>query len=329
MIKNRISISIGYIAIYCVCIWFGKTSTTSVGHICSIILIGLSYITFVQHSYQSAVELFIIATLYTYGSNLTFPIFQTLKMVISFFLFSFEVSYYLLSKKYYALHTCHSMISVGDKGYHYSFPVDNANTDRSTSLSKKDKYRAMFAPCVGMTVIREEEKILQKLQACGKCHDWAVISLYLLSYNKFLTYAVLIPFRWTTWLTLGLGLTLLGINYSVLCKTELDATIIFKELYAILDMSHLLITAIDMLNLTEERLVSSSDAVRRDLIRRSSMWEYFKFSLLLLVCCVFCFSECDIVWMGYFCFVLVSTLMSVLVDLILRSASEKSHPKVG
>eukprot|EP01038_Epipyxis_sp_PR26KG_P017473 gene17473-24182_t len=311
MIKSCISISVGYIiAVYYICIWFGKTSTTFVGHICSIILIGLAYFSFVQHSYQSAVELFIFATLYIYGSNLTFPIFQTLKMIISFFFFSFEVSYYskkitlryLLSKKYYPWHTCHSMISVGDKVYHYSFPVGNANTtDRSTSLtSNKGEYgwieRAMFAPCVGMAVILEEEKILQKLQACGKCHDWAVISLYLLSCNKFLTYAVLTPLRWTTWLTLGLG---------IICNVGY--------------MAHLFITALDMVNLTEERLVSSSDAVRRYLIHRSSMWEYFKFSLLLLVCCVFCFSEFDIVWMGYFCFVFVSTMMCVLVDLILRS----------
>jgi hypothetical protein len=66
-----------------------------------------------------------------------------------------EVLRYLVSKQKYPWETCHASLAV------------------------------VYAPCVGMAVVTEEDQIMRKLRACGKCHDWAVISLYLMPYNKF------------------------------------------------------------------------------------------------------------------------------------------------
>ena len=66
--------------------------------------------------------------------------------------------------------------------------LNSENTqDRSFNLVPKTAPSIWLRTCVGLTVLDGIRQLRQKLQACGKCHDWAVVSLYLLSYNKFLT----------------------------------------------------------------------------------------------------------------------------------------------
>ena len=79
---------------------------------------------------------------------------------------------------------------------------------------------------------------MQKLQACGKCHDWAVVSLYLLSYNKFLIYSVLTPLRWSTWWTT------FGINIFVMVLQE-PSTYNLMNFFLIVDAIHLSRTIVE------------------------------------------------------------------------------------
>jgi hypothetical protein len=121
--------------------------------------------------------------------------------------------------------------------------LNSENTqDRSFNLVPKTAPSIWLRTCVGLTVLDGKRQLMQKL------HDWAVVSLYLLSYNKFLTYSVLTPLRRTTWTTFG-------INIFIMVLQEPST---YNPNLFLMDAIHLSCTIVDVLNLSEERLTPSN-----------------------------------------------------------------------
>jgi len=293
------------------------------GHICASLALILAVLSFWQKSLSSALEFLFISIMYILKAQLTFPIFQVLKMLVSFLFFMWEFPLhtprasrlrYLLGLKSYLWQSCHSAIAIDDDIYHYSFENSNANTqDRSFNLVPKTApsdwlRKAMFAPCVGLAVQHEKKQLMQKLQACGKCHDWAVVSLYLLSYNKFLTYSVLTHLRWTTWI-------IFGFNILTICIREPS-----HYDYIVVDCMHLLCTIVDVLNLREERLTASNKEQNR-----GSWWDHSKLVALGLLSWMFCQAQWNLANWGFIFFVGTSTCLCILVHLILENSSSVRH----
>ena len=297
------------------------------GHICASLALILAVLSFWHRSFSSALEFLFISIMYILKARLTFPIFQVLKMVVSFLFFMWELPLrapgarrlrYLIGLKSYLWQSCHSAIAIDDDIYHYSFGNSNANTqDRSFNLVPKTApsiwlRKAMFAPCVGLAVLHEKKQLMQKLQACGKCHDWAIVSLlYLLSYNKFLTYAVLTPLRWTTWATFGISIFIMVLQ---------DPSTYNPNLYLIVDSMHLLCIIVDVLNLSEERLTASNKEQNR-----GSLWDNSKLVALGLLSWIYYQAQWNLANWDFIFFVGTSTCLCVLVHLILENSSSVRH----
>jgi len=117
------------------------------GHICASLALILAVLSFWHRSFSSALEFLFISIMYILKVQLTFPIFQVLKMVISFLFFLLEFPLrtpkasrlrYLLGLKSYLWQSCHSAIAIDNDVYHYSFGNSYANTqDRSFNLVPK------------------------------------------------------------------------------------------------------------------------------------------------------------------------------------------------
>ena len=299
------------------------------GHISAILALVLSVASYWQggKNFSSTLEFGFVAILYFFGVELTFPVFQVMKMVVSFLFFIWEVRLhdsentsrlrYIIGLKRFPWQSCHAAIAIDNEVYHYAFENGHANTQESSwdlvpqKVSNSEWIgRAMFAPCVGWAVKYQEEQVMQKLEACGKCHDWAVVSLYLLSYDKFLTYSVLTPLRWTTWITLAVSI---GISV-------FQVPSIYK-LYIITDSLHLLLTLVDVLNLSEERL-DMNDAASSVLNRNRGYWrdigKLFALGLLCYAATVFKF---DLARMGFPLLVGSSSILCFFVHLILTKTA--------
>eukprot|EP01035_Chromulina_nebulosa_P009492 gene9492-12820_t len=149
---------------------------------------------------------------------------------VSFLFFTFEFLLHTLvaSRLRYLLGLGSAIATIDDDGN------SNANTqDRSFNLVPKIApsvwiRKAMFAPCIGFAVLHEEKQLMQKLQACGECHDWAVVSLYILSYNNIFIMVLQEPSTYN------------------------------PNLYVLVDSIHLVCTIVDVLNLSEEKMTAQN-----------------------------------------------------------------------
>ena len=165
----------------------------------------------------------------------------------------------------------------------------------------------MFAPCVGMAVLHEEQQLRKKLQACGKRHDWAVVSLYLLSYDKFLTNSILTPFRWTAWGILSIHILLMVIqeppNYD-------------PSVYLLPDFLLLMCTIVDVLNVSKAELTVSSEEQKR-----GSWRDYSKLVALGLLSWMYYLAQWNLADWGMVFFVGTSSLLCGMVHLLLANSS--------
>lgn len=53
---------------------------------------------------------------------------------------------------------------------------------------------------------KDRDSMQQRLPQSGRCHDWAAVTLYSISYDKFLTLSCLSWLRWLTWISFGVGI---------------------------------------------------------------------------------------------------------------------------
>ena len=62
-----------------------------------------------------------------------------------------------------------------------------------------------YSPCVVFVIPKfESTNLKQRLELCGKCQDWAVSAVYVLSCHKFLSYSVVAHVRWLSWVGCGM-----------------------------------------------------------------------------------------------------------------------------
>jgi hypothetical protein len=65
--------------------------------------------------------------------------------------------------------------------------------------------KMFHSPCVGFAIPNfDSTNMKQRLELCGKCHDWAVSAVYVLSCHKFLSYSAVSYARWVSWVGCGI-----------------------------------------------------------------------------------------------------------------------------
>lgn len=258
-----------------------------------------------EYKLSTPIEYIFVAFCYFYRLPITFPMFSCLKMIVSLVFCIYEIvcchSDNTIELKYlirYPWRSCHAYISVGNNVYHSSFPAGQAATtmDRSYNLSPSDLNeksaarilaKSVFAPCVGLGILTSKETILEKLYLCGKCHDWAVVALYLLSTQKYLTYSALFAYRWTSWIILVITV----VTYFLFSDSYFDSKPLptnIDALIAIPDVLLLLVTLFDVTNFKKERLSDNREFVGTKYPHRGRIFDTLKLSVLGCLLLGFC-----------------------------------------
>ncbi len=297
-------------------------------HLCSTLAI-LTY--WKEYKLSTPVEYIVIAFCYFYRIPITFPVFSCLKMIVSLVVCIFEIGWCpsddVIELKYLIRHpwkSCHAYISVGNNVYHSSFPAgQTANSrDRSYNLSPSDLdetkatsilTKSFFAPCVGLGILTSRETILEKLYMCGKCHDWAVVALYLLSTQKYLTYSVLCAYPWTSWIILVVAVGTLTLFFDSFFDRETLPTNI-DTLISLPDALLLLVTLFDVINFRKERLDDNRALVVVKYPHRGTLCDASKLLALFVLLFAFCTRVNDphqIAKFGYIIYFLSSVVASV------------------
>lgn len=104
----------------------------------------------------------------------------------------------------------HAAMAIEKRCYHYAFArtresTNDADTDFVYALSPQRLLSFPKAKCtrtVGMAVQMREDTLLKRLELSGRCHDWAGLSIYALSANKFMSYGLVAWMRWLNWIAL-------------------------------------------------------------------------------------------------------------------------------
>jgi hypothetical protein len=145
-----------FVVLYCGMTIFGNLHV-DVRHVCAFLAIFLADLSFWHGRSASTVEFIFVSGAYLVGSKLTFPVFQSLKMALSFVIFAFELREHarlaptlrhLIGLKFPSCHS--SAVAVGEDVHHYSRGDVAANSqDRSK--------QAMFAPCIGLSVLNRSK----------------------------------------------------------------------------------------------------------------------------------------------------------------------------
>ena len=107
----------------------------------------------------------------------------------------------------------HAGMSCGDKFFHYAFPRGDAKEkDQSWGLTpceapkKIGDVAHVKAKCGYAFAGATDAGVLKVLESCGRCHNWALITIYEMSTDKFLSLSMLSFLRWDVWVLL-VGLT--------------------------------------------------------------------------------------------------------------------------
>lgn len=214
---------------------------------------------------------------------------------------------------------CHVLISVGESVYHYTQEsgLGTSNhpfgvVDRLFNLEPQDHKnplatllpRMFYSPCVGFVIPNfDPENLKQRLEVCGKCHDWAVSAVYVLSCHKFLSYSVVSYVRWVSW-----------VGCAILCafcfgdSTNND----YKKGIFLSDLILQLITLLDILNMVKFKL--EDDKVSAYFNRSSVSFHILK----LVVLCIFIGLLNQIVpiqvhYYGYLIYILICAICGFIV----------------
>jgi hypothetical protein len=263
------------------------------------------------YQWATCLEYLFLAVLYLFQFNLSFSIFLSTKVLLSFLTFLFELISYSddfknLKVLTYLMTTwsnpCHAIIGIGIDVYHYSTGTPtSAAVDRSFHLNPSkhplttDHLRSIifFAPCVGFSISFTDKVVLQeRLQTCGKCQDWATVAIYLLSCHKYLSYSCINPFRWLTMIHFGLFIYckvfVFLLKQSIIGLSKESHTVSIIEfvqqlLHVTLLLFHMGLVALDILNLKEERLEDNDEVVKKCFKLRGFYFESVKLILLIVL----------------------------------------------
>jgi hypothetical protein len=172
---------------------------------------------FSRRSRATVIEIVCLAFLHECGAtNCTFVAYITAKFgqsTLFFFLDTFrrgqreDLIYYLLG---FPSDPFHAGFQYGRNFYHYTLAAMDATEattnrrDTCTNLTPQSVERVMSAAIklpVGFASGSFTKDDLTKLLAsCGKCHNWALVTIYQMSADKFFSYGLLSLVRWESWM---------------------------------------------------------------------------------------------------------------------------------
>jgi len=270
------------------------------------------------YSKYNAVEHVLMIILFMAHKNISFSMFQAIKVFVSFIFFLVELvvfnpDFRSLQKLRFLIgdfsHLCHANVSIGESTYDYRTKEREAggSKDRSYQLQPNKRNRTttelsktmFWSPCVGFSLEYSEENLLQRLSACGKCHEWAAVAVYLLSTHKFLSYSSLAYVRWMNWICFVLAMILLYLRYFLnrFLKTDSnlpdnlnDLVLCFDLiLWAIVDCAHMLITLLDILNFKASRLEDNALSSSKIFHHRGILLDTAKLIVLYSLVACWCY----------------------------------------
>ena len=310
-------------------------------------------------------EHFLLLILFLLQENISFSIFQMLKVVVSFLFFLIEM--YVSKQEFKSLHPlryligdyknlCHANVGIGEVTYDYRTIDGEAldSADRTYNLQpNKGKQptsvlaaKMFWSPCVGFSMEYTETTLMKKLDSCGKCHEWPAVAIYLLSTHKFLSYSSLAYVRCMNWACLGVSAVVLTIGFvmhtygfpmiiSVVNENLGEfppkaATVIGSInhvqksldliLWVIVDLVHMLITLLDILNLTQSRLEDNSRNYSKLFPHRGIFLEVGKFFALYTLVFAWCwFMPSNSQTFGYVMYLFICVIVGLSVRFILLS----------
>ena len=212
---------------------------------------------------------------------------------------------------------CHSIIAVGETGYHYTQEPEAGSSnhplgvaDRLFNLKPEVHQKKLselqpimfYSPCVGFAIPNFDEKNMkQGLEVCGKCHDWAVSAVYVLSCHKFLSYSAVSYVRWLSWA-----------GCLILCAFCFgDSTNDYKKGVFLSDLILQFITILDIINMVKFKL---EDDKVSTYFNRSGVFQTLK----LVVLCIVIGLLKQIVpiqmhYYGYFIYILICAICGRIV----------------
>lgn len=174
-----------------------------------------SFCKFPARSWYTVAEfviLFLLRCCFPYAM-VSFTSFYTAKLLVSF------IHYRLRSHKglvplYYFMgfksDKLHSAIGYDGNTYHYAFPKGKRDNEDVDSMFNLAPQKLPYLPQTKITARcgfaypgLSDNDILKMLESCGRCHNWALITLYETSSDKFLSMATLSFLRWDVWVILS------------------------------------------------------------------------------------------------------------------------------
>lgn len=309
-----------------------------------------------SYSWFTSIEYGVLVALALFGIDISFSNMQMLKAIVSFIFFILDIVLLRkgsesLPKLRYLLGSwknlctkgqlsCHAWMSVDDKIYHSTLDagVDATTVQTMFGLSPKQEMRSLmsilqyrfFAPCVGFALPEYVEKsILQKLKNCGKCHDFAALTIYYLSCHKFLSYSVMAYVRWMNWIVFASACICHCIIYELRHDIALSrADSLLQNISMFIDALHILITVIDVLNIRDERLEDNNWSARDIFYLRGFCGELIKLLVLLVFMAIWItIAPPQLRHFGYYGYLLGCFVIGFFVHLVVMFSSKFSDVK--
>ena len=147
----------------------------------------------------------------------------------------------------------------------------------------QDKFKIALFLVVDLMKINNNI-ILEKIKSCGKCHDFAALTIYCLSCHKFLSYSVMAHVRWMNWFLFAIACSVHVVVYQLRSAVDSERfDTVLQNISVFIDLVHMFITAIDILNIRDERLEDNNWSARGIFYFRGVCGELTKLLLLLLL----------------------------------------------
>jgi len=299
-----------------------------------------------QYSTYTRIEYFLFLALLLADSSSSYCICVSVKVFVCLLFFMGDYLSKIASAKVDALliirymigswkQPCHALIAFGDEVFHYTQDPGTGKSDQPHGVLDRAFYldvrkhrtpfttlrhKMFFSPCVGFAVPNISASVLQqRLEACGKCHDWAVTAVYVLSCHKFLSYSVVSFLRWLTWVGCVILATVM-ISLADYSPAETQSKHV-----ALCDCILMSITLLDVINMIEFKLEDNDYKVRQVFYRDCYMQTVKLFMMCSFVLIIQKSSLHTIISRyGYFVYIGVCLFCSAIVHSITSSYLTRS-----
>lgn len=164
----------------------------------------------------------------------------------------------------------HAGVSCGTNFYHYAFPASGPpkpKTDQSWGLVPRDAPKAVGDNATLKTKCGfaydgadDPAGILQLLESCGRCHNWALITIYEMATDKFLSFSMLSFLRWDVWALVGMSM----VFGTKVCFPNGLFGGFRDEIGDLMDVGFLILSVVDGFNMRNARLIANRAHANRD-----------------------------------------------------------------